>query len=69
MSKSVCEHCDAPGPLDELLLCRRCAATEGVRVLYQPHRHWTPAWIEHLRRLARRARARLPLFDPDARTG
>ena len=32
-------------------------------ILYLRRRGWTPAWEEHLRRLARRARARQPLFE------
>lgn len=60
---NVCEHCEAAAPLDELGLCRVCRQTEGIRVLYERRRGWTPEWDEHLRRLARRAKARLPLFD------
>lgn len=59
-----CEHCDRPAPLDARRLCPTCAATPGIHVLYAPRPDAPPGWEEHLRELARRARAGLPLF-PD----
>lgn len=66
-----CEHCEKPAGRDELGLCARCASQEAVRVLYTRRRGWTPEWEEHLRRLRRRAKARLPLFGDTrpSRTG
>ena len=58
-----CEHCERPAAVDEVGLCPDCRAVEGIRVLYERGRGWTPAWDEHLRRLARRAKAGRPLFD------
>ncbi|MFM7148737.1 MAG: hypothetical protein ACKO23_02745 [Gemmataceae bacterium] len=60
----VCEHCDRPGSPGEHGLCSACAASPGIRVLYTPRPGDPPGWEEHLRELARRARAGLPLF-PD----
>jgi hypothetical protein len=39
-----------------------CHAAKGIRKLYVRRKGWTPQWEAHLRRLARRAQARLPLF-------
>jgi hypothetical protein len=60
---SRCEHCEKPAERDELGLCAHCSSVDSVRVLYSRRRGWTPEWEENLRRLARRARARLPLFE------
>jgi hypothetical protein len=59
----LCAHCERRPASDPLGLCGRCAASPGVRVLYRRRPGWTPAWEAHLRRLAARARRRLPLFD------
>jgi hypothetical protein len=63
MPERVCEHCETSGVLDEVGLCPACRVVEGIRILYERRRGWSPEWEEHLRRLARRAKARLPLFD------
>ncbi len=63
MSPRECEHCELPATVDEVGLCPACRAVEGIRVLYERGRGWTPVWDEHLRRLARRAKAGRPLFD------
>jgi hypothetical protein len=62
-AQGVCVHCERRRGAGELGLCRRCASASGIRVLYERRRGWTPQWEAHLRDLARRARARLPLFD------
>ncbi len=65
-----CEHCERPAERDKWGLCPRCGSREAIRVLYTRRRGWTPAWEANLRRLARRARLRLPLFDdPEQREG
>lgn len=58
-----CEHCERPTQRDKLGLCPTCATTEGVRVLYVRRRGWTPELELRIRRLAARAKRRLPLFD------
>jgi hypothetical protein len=58
-----CLHCERRPKAHYLGLCAPCAASRGVRLLYQKRRGWTPAWEAHLRRLTERARLRLPLFD------
>lgn len=60
---SSCEHCENPGTLDERGLCATCQQVESICVLYTRRRGWTPAWEENLRRLTRRAKLRLPLFE------
>jgi hypothetical protein len=65
MAERVCEHCEGAGALDVVGLCVACRRTEGIRVLYERRRGWSPEWDEHLRRLARRAKAGLPLFDEE----
>lgn len=62
-----CEHCERPATRDELGLCPRCGSVAGIRVLYLRRRDWSPQWEEHLRQLAQRAKARLPLFAPWSR--
>jgi hypothetical protein len=62
MSDPVCLHCERAPAGNGLGLCPTCDAVPGIRVLYLRRRGWTPAWEEHLRRLACRARAGLPLF-------
>ena len=60
----LCIHCEQR-PAETLLdLCPVCHATQHIRVLYRWGRRWTPQWEAHLRRLAQRAKQRLPLF-PD----
>jgi hypothetical protein len=59
---ALCLHCERRPRAERLGLCTRCAAVPGIRVLYERRRGWTPAWDAHLRRLAARARRRLPLF-------
>jgi hypothetical protein len=59
----TCLHCERRPPSNALGLCADCNAVKGVRVLYLRRRGWTPAWEMHLRRLAERAKQRLPLFD------
>jgi hypothetical protein len=58
-----CLHCERRPACGGLGLCARCQAVRGIRQLYVRRRGWTPQWEEHLRRLAGRARRRLPLFD------
>jgi hypothetical protein len=58
-----CVHCEARPAVNALRLCADCNACRGTRVLYRRRRGWTPEWEAHLRRLSRRARLRLPLFD------
>jgi hypothetical protein len=59
----VCRHCERRSAVSKAGLCRACHRVKGIRVLYIRRRGRTPEWEEHLRRLAQRARARLPLFD------
>ncbi len=59
-----CQHCEQQPAVNRLGLCAACHARKGVRALYLRRRNWTPAWEAHLRRLAERARRRLPLFPP-----
>lgn len=63
MSETCCVHCERAAIVDRLGLCPACQAVETTRVLYVRRRGWTPAREAHLRRLTRRARARLPLFE------
>jgi hypothetical protein len=58
-----CLHCERVVAVNALGLCAGCNGVSGVRRLYQRRRGWTPAWEEHLRKLARRARQQLPLFE------
>jgi hypothetical protein len=61
--ESPCVHCEARPAADGLGLCADCNGRRETRVLYLRRRGWTPEWEAHLRRLTRRARLRLPLFD------
>ncbi len=61
----LCLHCEKAAAVDGLGLCPACRAVPGIRVLYVRRRGWTPQWEMHLRRLADRARRRLPLFEDD----
>ena len=65
MTERECEHCERPAAVDEVGLCPACRSVEGIRLLYERGRGWTPAWDELLRRLARRAKAGQPLFEDD----
>ena len=60
---SLCQHCErAPVGANALGLCDKCDGVRGIRRLYRPRDHCPPWWEAHLRRLADRARRRLPLF-------
>jgi hypothetical protein len=62
----ICLHCERAPAASRLGLCRACHAVRGIRLLYlRRRRDWTPAWEMHLRRLTRRARLELPLFEDD----
>jgi hypothetical protein len=67
-----CLHCERRPRAGGLGLCARCKSVSGIRQLYVHRRGWAPWWEEHLRRLAERAKRRLPLFegpsDPGAST-
>lgn len=66
--RAACLFCERQPAATRLGLCARCHAIKGVRRLYLRRHGWTPAWEAHLRRLAERARLRLPLFPrPDKR--
>lgn len=58
----LCVHCEQRPPATPLDLCVECHAVKSIRVLYLRRRGWTPEWEQHLRRLAARAKQRLPLF-------
>ncbi len=60
---TACVHCEARPAVSGLGLCADCDGRRETRVLYRRRRGWTPEWEAHLRRLTRRARQRLPLFD------
>jgi hypothetical protein len=60
---ALCPHCERRPPAHPLGLCGRCAASPSIRLIYRRRRDWTPEWEAHLRRLAARARRKLPLFD------
>jgi hypothetical protein len=62
---ALCEHCERPCERDRLGLCPDCAAVEGIRSLYVRRRGWTPELELRLRELTRRAKLRLPLFEPE----
>jgi hypothetical protein len=59
----ICLHCERAPPAGALGLCVSCAAVPAIRRLYRRRRGWTPRWELHLRRLAERAKRRLPLFE------
>jgi hypothetical protein len=65
LNDPLCIHCEQRPSVTELGLCAVCDAAENIRVLYTRRRHWTPQWELHLRRLAARARQRLPLFPEE----
>ncbi len=59
----LCRHCERrPVAGNALGLCERCHGMRAIRRLYRPRAGCPPWWEEHLRRLAERARRRLPLF-------
>jgi hypothetical protein len=59
----LCRHCERRAAADNGLgLCESCHRVRGIRRLYRPRDDRPPWWEEHLRRLAERARRRLPLF-------
>ena len=67
----LCIHCEQR-PAETLLdLCIPCHAHRNIRPLYARRPNWTPQWEAHLRRLAQRAKQRLPLVPdepPSARS-
>ena len=60
-----CIHCQQRPSASPLNLCAVCDAAKNIRVLYARRRGWTPEWELHLRRLAARAKLRLPLFPSE----
>ena len=58
----LCRHCERRAAGKALGLCELCHRVRGIRRLYRPRDDCPPWWEEHLRRLAARARRRLPLF-------
>jgi hypothetical protein len=64
-ARPVCLHCERRPPTAGLGLCPRCYRQRNIRRLYIHRRGWTPQWELHLRRLAERAKQRLPLFNND----
>ena len=73
MNDNRCLHCERNQATTPLGLCARCAANEGIAVVYERRRGWSPEWERHLIELTRRATARLPLFvplhEPEGRRG
>jgi hypothetical protein len=65
----TCIHCHERPSVSSLNLCAVCDAAKNIRVLYLRRRGWTPEWELHLRRLAARAKLRLPLFDREPSPG
>jgi hypothetical protein len=64
MNPIVCLYCERRPPADLLGLCEICRAKPCVLVLYTTRRKgWTAEWESHLRRLAERAKKKLPLFQ------
>jgi hypothetical protein len=62
-SPCLCQHCEREAAgANDLGLCDGCHHVRGIRRLYEARDDWPPWWEEHLRRLAERARRRLPLF-------
>jgi hypothetical protein len=59
----TCLHCERAPAVTARGLCADCHASRRVRLLYRRRHGWTPQWERHLRRLTRRARLGLPLFD------
>ena len=62
LTDPLCVHCEQRPSTTALDLCSICHAAKNIRVLYLRRRGWTPEWELHLRRLAARAKLRLPLF-------
>ncbi len=62
LADPLCVHCEQRPSATALDLCTVCDAAKNIRVLYLRRRGWTPNWELHLRRLAARAKLRLPLF-------
>jgi hypothetical protein len=62
-ARPTCLHCERAAAANGLGLCPACNEVPGIRSLYFKRRGWTPQWEAHLRRLTRRARLGLPLFD------
>jgi hypothetical protein len=62
LTEPLCIHCEQRPSVSALALCAVCDAAKNIRVLYLRRRGWTPQWEQHLRRLAARAKLRLPLF-------
>jgi hypothetical protein len=70
MTPIVCLYCERRPPADLLGLCEVCNAKPCVLALYTTRRKgWTPEWESHLRRLAERAKKRLPLFRNEPEVG
>ena len=70
MADSVCLHCERRPSAGLLGLCAVCHARPCIRVLYAVRRRdWTPEWEAHLRRMAERAKKKLPLFEEDSSAG
>ncbi len=65
LNDPLCVHCERRPSAAALDLCEVCRAVKSIRVLYLRRRGWTPQWEQHLRRLAARAKLRLPLFPRD----
>jgi hypothetical protein len=68
LSDPLCVHCEKRPAATALDLCVECHAAKNIRVLYLRRRSWTPEWELHLRRLAARAKLRLPLFPREPST-
>jgi hypothetical protein len=62
----MCLYCERRSAVDPVGLCEVCRAKPCLLVLYTKRRSgWTPEWEEHLRRLAERAKRKLPLFQKE----
>lgn len=57
----TCFHCEAAPALPGGVLCGSCSQVKNLRVLYRTAGR-NPTWDGWIRRLASRARQRLPLF-------
>lgn len=58
-----CDFCARAPRAEGELICAGCASVGGVAQLYLPRVGKSPEWARHLRRLAARAAAGVPLFD------